>query len=60
MGSGSLSSIILGPIWSAYGWHGITIVCSGSLFISLLLVLMIALKESAMKTGFSPRKVGHQ
>jgi YNFM family putative membrane transporter len=60
IGSGSLSSIILGPIWSAYGWHGITIVCSGSLFISLLLVLMIALKESAMKTGFSPRKVGHQ
>ena len=60
IGSGSLSSILLGPIWSSYGWHGITTVCSVSLFISLLLVLMIALKESERKAGFSPRKAGHQ
>lgn len=45
IGSGSLSSIILGPVWRSYGWHGITILCSISLLISLLIMLIIMLKE---------------
>jgi MFS family permease len=51
IGSGSLSSILLGPIWSSYGWHGITIFCSGALLISLLFVLAMALKVGEMKGG---------
>lgn len=49
IGGGSLSSIILGPIWSSHGWHGITTLCSVSLLISLLIMLIIALKERALK-----------
>jgi YNFM family putative membrane transporter len=49
IGSGSLSSIILGPVWRSYGWHGITILCSISLLISLLIMLIIMLKERDVK-----------
>lgn len=45
IGGGSLSSIFLGPVWSSYGWHGITTTCSISLLISLLIISVIALKE---------------
>ena len=45
IGGGSLSSIFLGPAWRSYGWHGITILCSISLTISLFIMSIIALKE---------------
>jgi YNFM family putative membrane transporter len=41
IGSGSLSSILLGPVWTAYGWTGITLLCSLSLLIALLLMVYI-------------------
>ena len=47
IGGGSLSSIFLGPVWLSYGWHGVTIVCSFSLLISLIIMSIIALKERA-------------
>lgn len=51
IGGGSLSSIILGPVWHSYGWHGITILCSISLLISLLIMSVIALKERDIEGG---------
>ena len=45
IGGGSISSVFLGPVWSSYGWHGVTIFCSISLLISLLIISVIALKE---------------
>jgi YNFM family putative membrane transporter len=51
IGAGSLSSIFLGPVWRSYGWHGITIFCSFSLLISLLIMSVIALKEKAIEGG---------
>jgi len=45
IGGGSLSSIFLGPVWRSYGWHGITILCSISLLISLFIMSIIGLKE---------------
>jgi len=52
IGGGSLSSIFLGPVWRSYGWHGITMLCSVSLFISLLIMSVIALKERGLKGGY--------
>lgn len=46
IGGGSLSSVFLGPVWRAYSWDGVTLFCSGSLIISLLIVSVIAIKES--------------
>ena len=51
IGGGSLSSIFLGPVWRSYGWHGITILCSISLLISLLIMSVIALKERGIEGG---------
>ena len=51
IGGGSLSSIILGPVWRSYGWHGITIFCSISLLISLLIMSVIMLKEKNIEGG---------
>lgn len=44
IGGGSLASMVLGPVWGAYGWHGVVSVCLLSLFTSLLLI-------SLLKTG---------
>ena len=52
IGGGSLSSIFLGPVWRSYGWHGITMLCSVSLLISLLIMSVIALKERGLKGGY--------
>jgi YNFM family putative membrane transporter len=38
IGGGSLSSILLGPVWHSWGWHGITVSCSLSLLISLCIM----------------------
>jgi YNFM family putative membrane transporter len=46
IGGGSLSSILLGPVWRSYGWQGITIICSVSLLISLLIMSIRALKNT--------------
>jgi YNFM family putative membrane transporter len=55
IGGGSLSSIFLGPVWRSYGWYGITILCSISLLISLLIMSIIALKEKQVIAGFRNR-----
>jgi YNFM family putative membrane transporter len=47
IGGGSLASITLGPAWRLYGWTGITILCSISLLISLLIMAIIALNSNA-------------
>jgi YNFM family putative membrane transporter len=46
IGGGSLSSFLLGPVWRSYGWQGITIICSFSLVISLLIMSFNALKRT--------------
>jgi YNFM family putative membrane transporter len=45
VGGGSLSSIFLGPVWSSYGWSGITTICTISVLISLLIISVNALRE---------------
>ncbi len=45
IGGGSLSSIILGSVWHNFGWAGITIVCSASIFIALLLIITTQIKN---------------
>jgi MFS transporter, YNFM family, putative membrane transport protein len=52
IGGGSLSSIFLGPVWRSYGWHGVTMVCSVAIFISLLIMSGIAFKERGLKGGY--------
>ena len=52
IGGGSLSSIFLGPVWRSYGWHGVTMLCSVSLLISLLIMSVIALKDRGQKGGY--------
>ena len=56
IGGGSLSSILLGPVWRSYGWHGITTLCSISLLISLLIMSVIALKKR--EKGVRPERRG--
>lgn len=51
IGGGSLSSIFLGSVWRSYGWHGITVLCSASLLISLVIVAIIGWKEMTMEGG---------
>lgn len=41
IGGGSLSSIFLGPVWRSSGWQGVSLLCSVSVFISLLIVFLI-------------------
>ena len=43
IGGGSLSSIFLGSVWSSFGWAGITVACSVSIFVSLLLLFNVKL-----------------
>lgn len=45
IGSGSLSSFLLGPVWLSYGWHGITVTCSLALLLAGLIVLVAAWQE---------------
>jgi YNFM family putative membrane transporter len=51
IGGGSLSSILLGPVWRSYGWHGITTLCSISLLISLFIMSLMTLKERDREGG---------
>ena len=45
---GSLSSIFLGPVWTFWGWTGITVVCSASLLISILIMAMLSGKNQQL------------
>jgi YNFM family putative membrane transporter len=45
VGGGSLSSVFLGPVWRAYGWPGVTTICTLSLVVSLLILIMHAFRE---------------
>lgn len=49
IGGGSLSSIFLGPVWRSYGWFGITITCTISVLITLLIMSVIALNERGIE-----------
>ncbi|BCS98992.1 MFS transporter [Desulfoluna limicola] len=42
IGGGSLSSMVLGPIWTSYGWTGITLACSASLAMAITVLGMLA------------------
>lgn len=49
IGGGSLSSVILGPVWELSGWSGVTLVCSCSLVVAILLCLK---GKKVMRNGF--------
>lgn len=44
IGGGSLSSIMLGSVWNRFGWPGITVACTFSILISLLLMIATRIK----------------
>jgi len=48
IGGGSLASIFLGPIWTTFGWYGIVSICSGSIFSSMLLMLLLTKKRKQL------------
>ena len=50
IGGGSLSSILLGPVWHSYGWHGITVFCSVSLLASLCIMAATAPGKKRQRT----------
>lgn len=45
IGGGSLSSMVLGPVWAAYGWPGVTLACSLSLATAAWVLGALAIKE---------------
>lgn len=45
IGGGSLASIVMGPIWTTWGWSGIIAVCSASMITSLILMLLLRIKK---------------
>lgn len=47
IGGGSIASLVLGTVWKAYGWSGITLVCSASISIALGIAVMDNRKERA-------------
>ena len=49
IGSGSLASVLLGPVWRSYGWYGIMVVCTFTLLISLIITAAIAFREKNTK-----------
>jgi len=46
IGGGSLSSVVLGPVWESYGWPGITAACSASLVAAFLMLVGKVLLEN--------------
>jgi YNFM family putative membrane transporter len=52
IGGGSMSSVVLGPVWNSFGWQGVTIICSGSIVIAISLCI-IAKMQQWIK-GFKP------
>jgi MFS transporter, YNFM family, putative membrane transport protein len=40
IGGGSISSIILGPVWNSFDWPGVTLICSASLIIAIVLCIL--------------------
>ena len=42
IGGGSLSSMVLGPIWTSYGWTGVTLACTASLAMATTVLGMLA------------------
>ena len=56
IGGGSLSSVVLGPVWSRFGWPGITLACSLSIALSILLMITIRVKPEHKESGTIPRQ----
>jgi YNFM family putative membrane transporter len=46
IGGGSLSSMLLGPIWLTWGWNGIMLTCSASLLAVLGVLLPLAVSRN--------------
>lgn len=42
IGGGSLASIVLGGVWEKHGWAGITLACSGSIVLALIMAVVSA------------------
>nr|WP_269746323.1 MFS transporter [Desulfogranum japonicum] len=51
IGGGSLSSMILGPVWTVYGWHGTVVACSLSIGASLILMLLLKSDKRASRNS---------
>lgn len=47
IGGGSLSTMILGPVWHLLGWHGIVIFCSGAIALAFCILALHSYKTSA-------------
>ncbi len=45
IGGGSLSSIVLGGIWTAYGWKGITVASSVSIALAMAILIASSLRD---------------
>jgi len=46
IGGGSLSSMVLGPVWTSYGWPGVTLACTLSLAMAAGVLGTLAIKET--------------
>ncbi|SCX89936.1 MFS transporter [Desulfoluna spongiiphila] len=46
IGGGSLSSMVLGPVWALWGWPGITLACSLSLAMAAGVLGTLAMREA--------------
>jgi len=57
IGGGSLSSIVLGPVWRIYGWPGITTICSISLSVSLLIMVVYSAGNQLFKSCVDDHQV---
>ncbi|WP_300667749.1 MFS transporter [Desulfoluna sp.] len=49
IGGGSLSSMVLGPVWTAWGWPGVTLACSLSIAIAAGITGTLAITENKKK-----------
>jgi YNFM family putative membrane transporter len=51
IGGGSLSSMALGPIWTAYGWSGVTLACTLCIAVATTTLGVLASKKWGEETG---------
>ncbi len=49
IGGGSISSMVLGPIWITYGWIGVTLACTASLTASLFMLAILYLQNKRIR-----------
>ncbi len=54
IGGGSVSSVLLGPVWKLFGWQGVTLICTGSLAIAIALCIYAKNKNEEKITHSAP------